>query len=523
MKKSLLKISSLGSLLFLLACGAENQKIEQTMSTSPSSQTELVSAQARALQLKHEFNLAIDEAALSRLIQYEEQKLSSDEIAEQETLLTIETIEEVIKEEIRRQQETGRSDFEIFSHVMNNVERDLKNIDEELRHPIKETAYSYLLSNLDLDESIASLGEMPTQEEISDRLMDKMNSLNQKKMNGLKAMLASGQQTSLKAKASALALSDIAEQPKTLLNFNSNKEMALHMLNENSSDAYPLTTRSSISTQEKFSTAETLSLQVSIEFMGVKLNAGPVIEFEQSYSTSAQIIAEGVTPFISNRGEFDFTDRTVLGEPTGNDKQRLIVFACSMNAHILSKYEGKGGFTVGGLGGGAKIEKEFRKSVNISSRNILVPHTIAGKQATLNTLSEFCHNDFANTKTYSRKSLKENLYTLLENTASGLTFTNPDTQCITDKQCYGWYNKLVWLHRVKTAPRCIRSTGNDVLYVCKLRGSQGAHCPVYKDGKRVSSGDFEYVCDKGLKCTITAEGGWFTRGEMYAYWEAKCL
>jgi hypothetical protein len=120
--------------------------------------------------------------------------------------------------------------------------------------------------------------------------------------------------------------------------------------------------------------------------------------------------------------------------------------------------------------------------------------------------------------------VKKTLDGMMRNVISSLTFSHPQTKCATDNDCIDWYNnEVISWHKSRTSPRCApEASGREKFYACTLRGLQDANCSVYKNGERTTSGSFEYSCDKGLKCQITKEGGWFTSGKIKAYDEAKC-
>jgi hypothetical protein len=161
--------------------------------------------------------------------------------------------------------------------------------------------------------------------------------------------------------------------------------------------------------------------------------------------------------------------------------------------------------------------------VTLSSRRVLVPDSIDGREALVSTLARLCHNGYMNTRTSNLKTVKQNLDTMMRNIVSGLTYVNPSMQCVTANHCVNWYNRdVIWMHKQNTVPRCIQTRGSDSLMTCQLRGVEKAACAVVKDGKRVSSGMFEYTCAENYRCTITHQGGWFQNGRLLDPWKAEC-
>jgi hypothetical protein len=124
----------------------------------------------------------------------------------------------------------------------------------------------------------------------------------------------------------------------------------------------------------------------------------------------------------------------------------------------------------------------------------------------LETLSRICHNDFMQARTQNGRSVRENMNTTAHNLARGLTFVDRASECVVDTNCNQWFRGVVSIHKHRTGPRCVRAVGNNAMFSCQLRGQVGANCPVVRDGRRVSSGYFEYNCDSGLRCVVTREG-----------------
>lgn len=268
------------------------------------------------------------------------------------------------------------------------------------------------------------------------------------------------------------------------------------------------------------------SAQVSAEFLGVKLSAGPVFKFKNSVATFVDLKGEGLTPLFDAQGRFDLIAKDAQGRPrmqNGRSVRRAVTFSCEASSNIESEAVLKGGFKVAGVGGEAGVTKKFATSISLSSRRVFVPDSIDGREALLSTLSRICHNQYMTMRTSNGKTVRQNLDTMSRNIVSGLTFVNPSMQCVTSNHCSNWYNReVIWMHKQNTVPRCIQSRGSESLMTCQLRGVEKAACAVVKEGKRVSSGMFEYTCAQNYRCTITHEGGWFQNGNLWDPWKAEC-
>jgi len=268
------------------------------------------------------------------------------------------------------------------------------------------------------------------------------------------------------------------------------------------------------------------SAQVSAEFMGVKVAAGPTFKFKKYVTTSVDLKGEGLYPLFDAQGKFDLVLRDAAGNPRkidGKTARRLIFFTCEVETEVESEIAAGGGFKVAGLGAEGKVVAKYSTSISSNSRRALVPSTVDGRQVILSTLAEICHRDFMNTKISNGKTVLQNQEVMVKNIASGLTYVNPAMKCVNDNHCVNWFNReVIWLHKINTTPRCVQDKSSPNLMTCQVRGVAKAACSVYKEGKRVSTGMFEYTCDTGFKCVITHEGGWLQNWELWDPWRAEC-
>ena len=104
-----------------------------------------------------------------------------------------------------------------------------------------------------------------------------------------------------------------------------------------------------------------------------------------------------------------------------------------------------------------------------------------------------------------------------------------------DAQCQPMHKRLFPGVQAYSTMRCIPQKGlPQGVGFCRLRGAKNGSCPLYKaktgvvsgswqkGSKFVSSGSFEYKCDRGLYCKVTKKGGWFKNWDIYSSYEGKC-
>lgn len=270
-----------------------------------------------------------------------------------------------------------------------------------------------------------------------------------------------------------------------------------------------------------------ISLQIKVEFLGVALEAGPLITFKREYKTSANIMAEGLNPVLLSDGNFDYIKRDQYGRPVKRNnviQSRLLNFNCDASLDFETEYAGSGGFSVAGVGASSTIARKYSNSVSLSSRRILVPEYIDDKSVTLKFLRDLCHMDFLRAKVTNTMNVSDSLNVMMKNIVSSLRFSHPKTKCAQDNHCYNWYNKeIIPLARAGNFPRCVEET-REKYRACELRGLKNQNCSVFDaTGKRISDGMFEFTCDAGLKCVKYQEAGWFRGFDIYQYAKGKCM
>ncbi len=299
-------------------------------------------------------------------------------------------------------------------------------------------------------------------------------------------------------------------------NENESKENWLEVLNsrdqKNDSVGFPSHPRRILNRDITITKSEKFSAQVKASIFGVEISAGPTLSFERRFVINAKLIASGDEPIVSYNSDFN------AGVLNHSDKRR-IVFLCTVTAQATHKLNGSAGLTI--LGTGATIERGRWESISVQQTSKLkeVPFIYAnGRRTNIKDIENICVKEF-----YIKN--KKSLSNEVKLATSELVYTHSQNQCATDINCVDWHRSLLGIIQGASNPRCASSkiNGNPV-NICQLRGKKGNACKVVdKDGKRLSAGYFEYPCDKGLKCTIIKEGGWFTNGKLYDSWHAKCL
>lgn len=273
-----------------------------------------------------------------------------------------------------------------------------------------------------------------------------------------------------------------------------------------------------------------VAVQVRLEFLGGRFEAGPIINFRKDYNTTAIIVAEGYTPFLLADGNFDLWKRDAQGKVIridGKDLRRNTALSCQVDLRFTSTYSMSGVLKLGApVGPGASVSskatKGFSHSVSLTSRRVLLPDYVGKESVTMKFLADFCHHSFANARLSNKSTVKQNLDVMMKNVARTLVFSHPETKCATDNHCAQWFNQdVIAMVKINNVPRCVESK-REKFKACVLRGKQGQSCQVIENGKLISDGSFEYTCDTGLKCVKTKEAGWFKSLEIFQYAKGSC-
>lgn len=452
----------------------------------------------------HAISMDID--AYRRELVYEKLNLSLDKRAENEANL----LAEKIRFHVTSAYEAAASEKtpgEAFEEVKEAIEKDLTLVSSELQDEVREIAMTALS---EAERGFSNKGQdlQRMKKVLLKDVRERADYLNREGDNELPLAFfdrdESPNKTTYKTKADMIAaLTASSEGVKT----NSTANL-------------------SINSTDTTSVSSNISLRVKASFMGAEINAGPAISFRREYKTRVSIQADGLYPVLSADGNFDLFKKDSAGQTikkNGVAQKRLVTFACDANLMFETDYSGGGGFSIAGVGGGVTVSKKYANSVGLVSRRITLPESVAGKTITYKELMKICHTDFLKARVTNVMTIEESLNVMMKNVASSLSFSHPKNKCVQDKHCLGWFSKDVisWV-RSNNTPRCAEEP-NEKYRVCELRGLKGQNCTLRdKNGKRISSGSFEFACDAGLKCVQVKEGGWFQNFSIYEYPKGQC-
>ena len=454
-----------------------------------------------ALRSLENSELKLDINSFEREINYDRRGLSLKQRAQEETNLMASQVRQQIALAFAEALESRGSIEEARESVKEDILKDLEMADDS----VKEELISFSLKILDqMDENALS-------EEVS--------------LPNLEARML----VSVKERNEYLnkEVSNPTPKAEEKREYATKADLISALVSEEPSVRYVSTSNQTIQTAQATSTDSNISLQVKIEFLGATLAAGPEISFRKNFQTSATILADGLYPVMYNDGNFDFSKRDANGKiikEKGKELKRYVSFSCDAQLNFSTNYAGGGEFKAAGLGASAKKTKTFSSVVNLSSRRILLPEFVGNKTFTIEALTNLCHRDFLKAKASNSLTIEQSLNILMKNVVAGLTFSHSKTKCVQDSHCYDWFNKeIIPLGRVKNFPRCVQGSNSEKNFTCALRGLEGQACSLYdKSGKRITSGSFEFVCDKGLTCVQTKQAGWFQNWEIYEYAEGRC-
>lgn len=439
--------------------------------------------------------------AYKRSFGYEKNNISLQKRTELETNLFAEKVKlQVVKAYDASLEKTGNPDDASFE-VRSAIENDLALVDASLRDELRNLALSALES--------AQRGEKSEEVNLDKIEQNVFKNLQEQQ----KFFNVEGE-----AKESVAFISEGKLPARGEGNF-ATKQSVLEALTADV-DGAPFISSNLVninSSVVKVEAAE-ISMQIQTFFMGVYIEAGPTIVFSRRYTSNVLVTAEGMEPALLPTGHFNFKRET-------RDKPRRIIFVCNTGLEFESLYSGKGALTVMGLGPSVTKSNNYNNIVNLGSRRIPVPETIDGKIPTLKDLSDICNKDFLKAKISSTMTVESSLNIMMKSLVANLSFTHPKTQCAVDSHCLKWFNKEILSHaQGKNIPRCIENEA-DKYRACEVRGLEGQNCTVLdKSGKRISSGNLEFACDKGLKCVQTKEAGWFkSSSSPYQFAEGKCM
>ncbi len=442
-------------------------------------------------------NVSMNVAAFRRELEYEKQELPLEKRAENEANLIAEQVKIHVHNAYQSALE-NKSATEAYEEVRSTIEKDLMLVDPALYDELKELA-------------LAALEEAQTGGISS---VSSLASLEKAMLKGVeersKFLNEEGEEINLVA--------EIGDFPSTNKSRDAEKktyrnkaEILESLVSDRESTRWVSTSSMSIKSDDIRKAESKISLQVKVSFLGAALEAGPSIEFARTYRTHVSVMAEGLNPVLGNDGNFDFLKRDRMGRAIksgGKYQKRFVVFTCETALDFETDYKGSGGFSYAGIGGSSSFSRKFSNSVTLSSRRIHVPESIGGQSVTYKYLTQLCHMDFLRARVTNSMNVAGSLNVMMRNVVSSLRFSHPRTRCNQDTHCYNWFNKSAFTVSKKNIfPRC-REHKAEKYRSCYVLGLPGQNCPVYENGKRTSSGQFEFMCDAGLKCVKYQNAGW---------------
>ena len=446
----------------------------------------------------------IEFAAYQRELNYESKNLSIDQRTQNETTLLAQQIQNQILIAYKAALAQNQNVELTKEEIKNNIAHDL-----ELAHPdLKEELMLFsnnVVDSLDAGGSSQNINLNKTQTFLKSEVIKRNNFLNN---------------NSLIIQPAQNDLNHEADQKE----YKNKKELIDALVSNDQSTRWVSSSNQTMKTEDILQTDAKISLQVKIQFLGAELSAGPTITFQRLYKTSATIMSEGLSPVLMNDGNFDYWKRDLDGKivkTDGKEVKRFIAFYCQADLQFQTQDTGGGGFTMLGLGGQVSLSKRYINTVTLASRRINMPESVDGKSVTLQSISELCNNDFLNAKFNKSLSVKTSLNTMMKNLVAGLTYSHPKNTCAVDNQCANWFNKKLTLVKNHNTPRCVEENSVEKFRTCQLRGLEGQNCPVYENKQLVSSGQYEYPCDVGLKCTKT-ENQSSVMGFLWNYAKGTC-
>lgn len=469
-----------------------------------SSPLELVaqSDQFHFLQGIGEVAPAINIEAYERELNYLKQGLTIDEKVRNEANILAESIRTQVINAYEVELEASGNVSLAIESVKAMVNKDLELADKDMKEDLLKIA----------EHALLTISAAPRSESLD---LSRLESILKEDIQNREAYLMAASQMQLSAmKGNKSGTKEISFQ-----NFSSKQALVNALVTKEQNSRWMRTSNANFKAGQVTTQSAALSMQVKIEFLGVSVEAGPRISFKREYSTSVNILADGLEPVIDSSGRFDFFEKDNRGRSTR--QRRFIAFYCDASLNFKTDYEGKGGFKVAGIGGEGSVSREYSNQVTMSSRRLYVPESVGNKYTNLNYLAEICHNDFLRAKINSRTTVRGSLDLMMKNVINGIRFSHPETQCAIDSHCNQWFHKeVIPLARVKATPRCVKNNfGN---YSCVLRGTRGQSCSIIENGKRTSGGLGEYVCNTGLRCVKTRNAGWLQGGRIYQPSKGYC-
>jgi hypothetical protein len=441
-----------------------------------------------------------------RELQYEKQNLPLEKRAQHEANLLAEKVKNQVQQSYLLAIEE-KSPEEATAELKKAIERDLELVAPELQNDIRAIAFKAL-------EDAQSGGIS------NDTRMESLEKTLLKNVQERSEFL--NKEATYELPPSKLETVPQADEMK----YTSKAQVLESLVSSEKSNRWSEMANISLRSDKSTKSDSRISFQLKTDFLGVAIDGGPNINFRREYNSSSFVLSETLHPVLLANGHFDFWMRDKNGnivQKDGKPQRRFLVFTCETNLFFETEYSGGGNFYIAGLGGGQYFNRRYANNVIIASRRVAIPESIDGKTVTFDYLKHLCQDEFINTHITNNMTVKDSLNIMMKNIIASVRFSHPKTTCVVDKQCNKWFNnELIGYIKNLNTPRCVEDP-KEKFSTCDVRGLEGQSCPVYdKSGKLLSSGNFEFQCDKGLRCVQTQSAGWFKDFSIYRSAKGQC-
>jgi hypothetical protein len=162
--------------------------------------------------------------------------------------------------------------------------------------------------------------------------------------------------------------------------------------------------------------------------------------------------------------------------------------------------------------------------VQLTSRRLAVPETVAGQTVTMNYLQQLCHRDFLTTRLNRELTVAGSLNQMMRGVVSNLVASHPRTNCIQTSHCQNWFRRNYVQLQGKAIPRCVENRAEQFRY-CQVRALENQKCLVVVRGEVHSRGPSagEFDCDFGLRCQQTRNRVLLRGFDVMQWAEGKCV
>jgi hypothetical protein len=325
--------------------------------------------------------LTLDTEAFLRELSYDERNLTLSERAKEEVNLLAASVRQRIKLAFDKALEVSQDREKARDEIREMITTDLELAAPELRSELLE----FSLTALD-DLTVSGASETVSLPRIERTMLSKVKERN--------VFLNTEDNRPTPRKQSP----SVAEKK----DYKSTAELIGVLVSEGPNTNFVSSAHQSITTANATSVESKVSIQVKIEFLGANLSAGPEITFKRVFTTSANLMAEGLYPVLDGRSNFIFTNPRT-------SQPRAVNFKCDAQLRFTTDYSGGGEFKVAGLGNSVKGAQSFSSNVSLTSRMIKLPQSIGSQVVTLSMLTNICHGQFLRAGTGAGTTVTQSL------------------------------------------------------------------------------------------------------------------